>query len=63
MLTEGELMLLLKTEMALTTDEIEVYFLLMDKNGDTTISFDELKAWYASEESLKTVRDHSRYLL
>merc|ERR1712183_551540 len=60
-LNEKEFVCLMKNEMGLDTDQVEVYLYLLDKNGSGTISFTEFKQWYDSNENLKFIRDDSRF--
>merc|ERR1712142_1150131 len=62
-LSESELIKLLKQEMGLNIDEVEIHLYLLDKNGNGSVSFDEFKSWYQSHENLRFVRDGTRFAL
>ncbi|KAH3849891.1 hypothetical protein DPMN_092316 [Dreissena polymorpha] len=49
------------TWLDLTTHQVEVYFHLLDRDGNAKISPDELCAWLRSNEQFKMVNDKSRF--
>ena len=60
-LNESEFHNLLVDDLGLTSDAVEIYQYLLDKNGDGAVSYDELKIWFHSEENLVNVSNDSRF--
>ncbi|KAK3097454.1 hypothetical protein FSP39_009766 [Pinctada imbricata] len=60
-LDKNELSSLFKDDLGLTDSQVEAYCLLLDKDGDAKISFDELVSWLKSGERFENLKDKSRY--
>lgn len=62
-LTKKELVRFLKEDLGLSTEQINVYTLILDKDGNQMITFDEFFSWIRSGENFQLINDHSRYSL
>ncbi len=60
-LDRKELSSLLADDLGLTPRRVEVYYHLLDKDGNAKISSDELCAWLRSNERFNTLNDKSRF--
>ena len=60
-LSTDELRQLLDEDLGLTSQEEQIYALLLDKDASGKISFVEFKDWFASGERFKSIDDNSRY--
>ena len=60
-LEASELKELLEKDLGLLKEQANVYSLLLDKDGDRSISFDEFLAWLRSGERFKTISDKPRF--
>ncbi|KAH3771460.1 hypothetical protein DPMN_172779 [Dreissena polymorpha] len=60
-LDRKELSSLLEDDLGLTTRQVEVYFHLLDRDGNAKISPDELSDWLRRNERFKMVNDKSRF--
>ncbi|XP_052815904.1 uncharacterized protein LOC128242690 [Mya arenaria] len=56
-----ELSTLLTTDLGMTDSQAEVYIHLLDKDGSSSVCFDEFKQWLRSDEKLKSINDQARY--
>ena len=57
----NELKTFFKDDLALTEDQAQMYALLLDRDGNANVSFEEFKNWMRSGEYLQSVNDKSRY--
>lgn len=62
-LEKNELKHLLEDDLGLNTDQSELYTLLLDKDGDHNVGFDEFVAWLRSEERFQNIDNASRYAI
>ena len=60
-LNKNELKVLFQEDFGFTKEQCEVYSLLLDKDGNGQVSFDEFVAWLKSGENFKNVNSKSRY--
>ncbi|KAK3097326.1 hypothetical protein FSP39_008677 [Pinctada imbricata] len=60
-LNKNELTTLFKDDLGMTDSQSEAYSLLLDKDGDANVSFEEFVAWLKSGEKFKNMEDQSRY--
>jgi len=60
-LEESELKHLLQDDLGLSSYQSELYSLLLDKDGDHHVSFDEFQTWLRSEERFQNIDDLSRF--
>jgi Ca2+-binding EF-hand superfamily protein len=56
-----ELRQLLKEDLGMTADQAKTYTLLLDKDGNKNVTFDEFAAWLRSGEKFNTLNDSTRY--
>ncbi|XP_064651273.1 squidulin-like [Lineus longissimus] len=56
-----ELKVLLKDDFGLTEDQAKTYALVLDKDGNKNVTFDEFAAWLRSGERFQTIHDKTRY--
>ena len=56
-----ELNTLLKEDLGLTSEQADIYSLVIDKDGSRSISFDEFASWLRSGERFSNVSDISKY--
>lgn len=62
-LSRKELEILLKEDLGLEEDQCEVYVYILDKDGDSCISYEEFHFWLRSKEKLKNVTDNGRFVI
>ena len=60
-LQKSEAMSLLVNDLGLGPKQAETCYLLVDKDGSGSISFDEFLQWFRSGEGFKNIDDSSRY--
>ncbi|KAJ7381998.1 hypothetical protein OS493_037823 [Desmophyllum pertusum] len=60
-LEEKEMQTLLEGDLGLDREQSWVYFLLLDKNGDHDISFEEFTDWLRSEEHFEVLHDKDKF--
>lgn len=60
-LDSAELNDLLQKDLGFKKEQAKVYSLLLDKDGDQSISFDEFLAWLRSGERFEVIRDHTTF--
>ena len=60
-LEEQEIQFLLEGELGLNQEQSGAYFLLLDKNGDHNISFEEFQDWLRSGERFEILNDKAKY--
>lgn len=63
LLSKFELEKLLKEDLGFSDEKTDAFHLLIDKNGDGTVSFDEFKDWVQSGEKFKFIDINSRYFI
>ena len=56
-LDEREMKSFLEEALGLEFEQAQIYFFLLDKDGDQGISYDEFKEWLRSEEKLQRLND------
>lgn len=56
-----ELGVLLKEDLGLTSEQANIYSLVIDKDGDRSVSFDEFLFWLKSGERFSNISDVSKY--
>lgn len=59
-LNQTELRELFQGDLGLTKDQAEAYSMMLDKDGNQTVSFEELHQWLSSGEKFQNVNDKSR---
>lgn len=60
-LDASELNDLLQKDLGFKKDQAKVYSLLLDKDGDQSISFEEFLAWLRSGERFEVINDQTRF--
>lgn len=60
-LNYGEINDLLQNDLGFSKEQAKVYSMLLDKDGDQTISFEEFLDWLHSGERFKVIQDKSRF--
>ena len=60
-LEEQEIQFLLEGELGFNQEQSGAYFLLLDKNGDHNISFEEFQDWLRSGERFEILNDKAKY--
>ena len=60
-LSKAELAVLFKEDLGFNNEQSEAYALLLDKDGNGEVSFDEFNSWLKSGEKFKNINDKSRY--
>ena len=60
-LEEQEIQFLLEGELGFNQEQSWAYFLLLDKNGDHNISFEEFQDWLRSGERFEILNDKAKY--
>ena len=60
-LEEAEMQSLLEEDLGLDRERSLLYFLLLDKNGDHDISFEEFNDWLRSEEHFEVLNDKEKF--
>ena len=60
-LDKEELYKLLKDDLSMTDEQAETYRHLLDRDGDSLVSFEEFQKWLLSGEKFRTINDKSRY--
>lgn len=60
-LNKSELSVLFQDDLGFTKDQSEAYALLLDKDGNAQVSFEEFHAWLKSGEKFKNIDDKTRY--
>jgi len=58
-----ELLTLLTDDLGLSDSEADVYTHLMDKDGSSSVCYDEFKHWFCDGDKLNALNDQSRYHL
>lgn len=61
LLDEKELRELLMNDLGLTIDQAQVYYMLLDKDGDSRISFNEFSSWIRSKENFQSVTGANQF--
>ena len=62
-LSEMELVRFLEGDLGLSKSDVDLYTLILDKDGDKIISFDEFLSWFRSGEHFRLIDNNSRYSL
>ena len=62
-LSQAELTVLFKEDLGFDDQQAKIYSLLLDKDGNGEVSFEEFRIWLRSGERLKNITDKSRYVL
>ncbi|XP_031566164.1 probable calcium-binding protein CML25 [Actinia tenebrosa] len=62
-LEEKEIRCLLESDLGLNASQSEIYTLLLDKNGDHSVSFEDFVNWLRSEERFQNIDNSSRYAI
>ena len=60
-LQDNEMQNLLQNDLGLSDEQAEIYFLLLDKNGDHNISFEEFHDWLRSGEDFEVLNDEEKF--
>jgi len=60
-LGKQEVLTLLKDDLGLKEDQAQAQYMLMDKDGDGDMSFDELRVWLRSGQGFSNIDNSSRY--
>jgi len=60
-LDKSELVVLFQDDLGFNKEQSEAYALLLDKDGNGNVSFDEFNAWLKSGENFQNINDKSRY--
>ncbi|XP_067027208.1 sorcin-like [Acropora muricata] len=60
-LQDNEMQNLLQNDLGLSDEQAEIYFLLLDKNGDHNISFEEFHDWLRSGEDFEVLKDEVKF--
>ena len=60
-LEEQEMQFLLEGDLGFNQEQSWAYFLLLDKNGDHNISFEEFQDWLRSGERFEILNDKGKY--
>ena len=60
-LEEQEIQFLLEGDLGFSQEQSWAYFLLLDKNGDHNISFEEFQDWLRSGERFEILNDKAKY--
>jgi len=60
-LGKREVLTLLKDDLGLKEDQAQAQYMLMDKDGDGDMSFDELRVWLRSGQGFSNIDNSSRY--
>ena len=60
-LEEYEMQTLLEEDLGLDPEQSWLYFLLLDKNGDHSISFEEFNDWLRSGEHFEILNDKGKF--
>ena len=60
-LDEREMKSFLEEAVGLDFEQSQIYFFLVDKNGDQGISYDEFKEWLRSEEKFQQLNDREKF--
>ncbi|XP_068727252.1 troponin C, skeletal muscle-like [Montipora capricornis] len=61
MLEDKEMQNLLQEDLGLNAEQSGIYFLLLDKNGDHNISFEEFNDWLRSGEHFEVLNDKAKF--
>ena len=56
----GEMSALLKNDLGMSGDAVEIYIYMLDTDGDSYISLDEFLVWVKSKEGFKCVNDPTK---
>ena len=62
-LSQNELMVLFKEDLGFDDQQSKIYSLLLDKDGNGEVSWEEFALWMRSGERLKNITEISRYTL
>ena len=62
-LTEAEIFSFLDGDLGLSEEDINIYTLILDKDGDKMVTFDEFLSWFRSGEHFRLIGNRSRYSL
>lgn len=60
-LGENEMKSFLEEALGLDFEQAQIYFFLVDKDGDQGISYSEFKEWLRSEEKFQRLNDSSKF--
>ena len=60
-LNRQELQTLFEGDLGFTHEQAEAYSMMLDKDGNQAVSFEELSHWLASGEKFKNINDKCRY--
>ena len=60
-LSKEELVSLFQDDLGFTKEQSDAYSLLLDKDGNNEVSFEEFNGWLKSGEQFKNINDKSRY--
>lgn len=60
-LSKDELQTLFVDDLGFTNEQANAYSLLLDKDGDNELSFEEFHIWLKSGEKFQNINDKSRY--
>ena len=60
-LSKEELVSLFQDDLGFTKEQSDAYSLLLDKDGNNEVSFEEFSGWLKSGEQFKNINDKSRY--
>jgi Ca2+-binding EF-hand superfamily protein len=62
-LEEKEMKCLLENDLGLDASQSEIYTLLLDQDGDHSVSFEDFMNWLRSEERFQNIDNSSRYAI
>lgn len=60
-LSKSELSVLFQDDLGFNKEQSEAYALLLDKDGNAQVSFQEFNSWLKSGEKFKNIEDKARY--
>lgn len=60
-LDKQELSRLFKYDLGLSPAQTEVYQYILDKDGDSVVSYEEFREWIRSKEQLQNIKNETRY--
>ena len=60
-LSKSELAVLFKEDLGFNNEQANAYALLLDRDGNGQVSFEEFNSWLKSGEKFQNVNDKSRY--
>ena len=56
-----EILYLLRSDLEMSTEEADTCYMLIDKDGNGNVCFDEFLQWFRNADALKNINDKSRY--